>query len=45
MSDSSVIRPLVRERPAPTQAATLDGFTVATSGTGLALRQLEPLTE
>ena len=45
MSDSSVIRPLVRERPVPTQAATLDGFTVATSGPGLALRQLEPLTE
>ena len=45
MSDSSVIRPLVRERPVPTHAATLDGFAVATSGPGLALRQLEPLTE
>ena len=45
MSDSSVIRPLVRERSVPTQAATLDGFTVAASGPGLALRQLEPLTE
>jgi len=45
MSDSSVIRPLVRERQVPTQAATLDGFAVATSGPGIALRQLEPLTQ
>jgi hypothetical protein len=45
MSDSSVIRPLHREQPAPTQAATLDGFAVATSGPGVALRQIEPLTE
>jgi hypothetical protein len=45
MSDSSVIRPTVREPAAPTQAATLDGFAIATSGPGLALRQLEPLTE
>jgi hypothetical protein len=45
MSDSSVIRPLVPERQVPTHAATLDGFAVATSGPGIALRQLEPLTE
>jgi len=45
MSDSSVIRPLVPERHPPTHAATLDGFAEATSGPGVALRQLEPLTE
>lgn len=45
MSDSSTIRPLVPERQAPTQAATLDGFAVAASGPGVALRSLEPLTE
>ena len=45
MSDTRAIRPLVRDRNVPTQAATLDGFAVATSGPGLALRQLEPLTE
>ena len=45
MSDSSVIRPLSPERPGPTQAATLDGFAMATNGPGVALRQLEPLTE
>ena len=45
MSDSSAIRPLVPERQAPTQAATLDGFAVAASGPGVALRSLEPLTE
>ena len=44
MSDSSAIRPLI-DRPAPTHAATLDGFAAATSGPGVALRQLEPLTE
>ena len=43
-SDSSVIRPLV-DRTVPTEAATLDGFAAATSGPGVALRQLEPLTE
>jgi len=45
MSDSSVIRPLFRERTVPTQAATLDGFAQATSGPGLVLRELDPLTE
>jgi hypothetical protein len=45
MSDSSVIRPVIRDRTVPTQAATLDGFAAATSGPGVALRQLEPLTE
>ena len=45
MSDSSTIRPLARERPVPTPAATLDGFAAAASGPGLALRSLEPLTE
>ena len=45
MSDTSAIRPLVRERTVPTQVATLDGFAVATSGPGVVLRQLEPLTE
>jgi hypothetical protein len=45
MSDSSVIRPLNRDRAIPTQAATLDGFAMATNGPGVALRQLEPLTE
>ena len=45
MSDSSVIRPLIPERHPPTQAATLDGFAAATSGPGVVLRQLEPLTE
>jgi hypothetical protein len=45
MSDSSVIRPLIREPGAPTHAATLDGFAAATNGPGVALRQLEPLTE
>jgi hypothetical protein len=44
MSDSSVIRPLV-DRTVPTEAATLDGFAAATSGPGVSLRQLEPLTE
>lgn len=43
-SDSSVIRPLL-DRTVPTEAATLDGFAAATSGPGVALRQLEPLTE
>ena len=45
MSDTSAIRPLVRARPVPTQAATLDGFAMAASGPGIALRSLEPLTE
>lgn len=45
MSDTSAIRPFVRDRTVPTQAATLDAFAVATSGPGIALRQLEPLTE
>lgn len=45
VSDSSVIRPIFRDRTAPTQAATLDGFALATSGPGVALRQLDPLTE
>ena len=45
MSDSAITRLPVPVRPVPTQAATLDGFAVATSGPGLALRQLEPLTE
>jgi len=45
MSDTSAIRPLVRDRSVPTQAATLDGFAAASSGPGVALRQLEPLTE
>ena len=44
MSDSSAIRQLI-DRRAPTHAATLDGFAAATSGPGVALRQLEPLTE
>lgn len=44
MSDSSVIRPLV-DRAVPTEAATLDGFAAATSGPGVSLRLLEPLTE
>ena len=44
MSDSSAIRPRI-DRPAPPHAATLDGFAAATSGPGVALRQLEPLTE
>lgn len=44
MSDSSVIRPLV-DRTVATEAATLDGFAAATSGPGVSLRQLEPLTE
>jgi hypothetical protein len=43
MSDSSAIRPI--DRTVPTQAATLDGFAAATSGPGVVLRQLEPLTE
>src|SRR5688500_20115034 len=43
-SDSSVIRPLV-DRTVPTEAATLDGFAAAILGPGVALRQLEPLTE
>jgi hypothetical protein len=45
MSDSTVTRLPVPVRPVPTQAATLDGFAVATSGPGIALRLLEPLTE
>lgn len=45
MSDSSVIRPLVRERSTTTRSATLDGFAQAASGPGVSLRQLEPLTE
>jgi|SRR5687768_14165502 hypothetical protein len=45
MSNTSTIRPLVRERQVPTAAATLDGFAAAASGPGLALRSLEPLTE
>ena len=45
MSDTSAIRPFVRDRTVPTQASTLDAFAVATSGPGIALRQLEPLTE
>ena len=45
MSDSSVIRPFVREPAAPARAATLDGFAAVTNGPGVALRQLEPLTE
>ena len=44
MSDTSAIRPLLPDRQ-PTQAATLDGFAVAASGPGVALRSLEPLTE
>lgn len=44
MSDTSAIRPLHPDRQ-PTPAATLDGFTVAASGPGVALRSLEPLTE
>ena len=44
MSDTSAIRPLVPNRQ-PAQAATLDGFAVAASGPGVALRSLEPLTE
>ena len=44
MSDSSAIGPLVNERTVVARAATLDGFAAATSGPGLALRQLEPLT-
>jgi hypothetical protein len=43
-SDSSVIRPL-SDRTVQTEAATLDGFAAATSGPGVSLRQLEPLTE
>jgi hypothetical protein len=45
MSDSSVIRPVIRERPAPAGTATLDSFARATTGPGVALRQLEALTE
>ncbi|HVG69542.1 MAG TPA: hypothetical protein VM819_01490 [Vicinamibacterales bacterium] len=45
MSDTSAIRPLVRDRPVPAQAATLDGFALAASGPGVALGTLEPLTE
>jgi hypothetical protein len=44
-SDSSVIRPLVVDRAGPTRASTLDAFAVAANGPGIALRQLEPLTE
>ena len=44
MSDSSVIRPLA-DRGGPTRASTLDGFAAAANGPGIALRQLEPLTE
>lgn len=45
MSDSTITRLPVPVRPVPTQAATLEGFAVATSGPGIALRLLEPLTE
>jgi hypothetical protein len=45
MSDSTITRLPVPVRPAPTHAATLDGFAVATSGPGIALRLLEPLSE
>ena len=45
MSDSSAIHPLVRPPHAPSHAATLDGFALATNGPGVVLRQLEPLTE
>ena len=45
MSDSSVIRPVLRERPVPSGTATLDGFALAASGPGVALCQLEALTE
>lgn len=45
MSDTSAIRPVVRERHVPAPAATLDGFAAAASGPGVALRSLEPLTE
>ena len=39
MSDTSAIRPLIPDRQA-TQAATLEGFAVAASGPGVALRSL-----
>jgi hypothetical protein len=45
MSDSSVIRPILPQRTPPTEAATLDGFAIVASGPGVALRQLDPLTE
>jgi hypothetical protein len=38
MSDSSVIRPILPHRTPPTEAATLDGFAIAASGPGVALR-------
>ena len=43
-SNSSVIRPLI-DRSGAAHAATLDGFAAAAKGPGIALRQLEPLTE
>lgn len=45
MADSSVIRPLIRKPDPPTPVATIEAFAAATQGAGLALRQLEPLTE
>ncbi len=45
MGDSSVIRPMLRDPGPATTAATLDTFAAATSGPGVLLRHLEPLTE